>query len=381
MSIITHIKGYHLRFQPRPALGNARTFIREREFLVVEVSTDGGFSGWGEVFSSPYGAAALIRHRLAAKVLGQDPQEFGRIYSEMVRLQGYDRRGAHPMAVSAIDMALHDLAARERQTSVAAMLGGALRSQILAYASGPFMLEGDAPYKDFPSEVEKLAKRGFKAVKPRVGLSPKADGDIINRLRQQVGQDISLMVDINQGYTVNAAIESAKRMEEAGLMWIEEPVQPEDISGYKKVAAASVSAIAGGEAIASPAGFRDFLVEGGLSIIQPDMTVCGGFSGYQRIAALASAFDVPSMPHVFSTVINLHAAMQMAALLPAWHAGGHGPYPYVEFDTSGNPLMELFGNPVSSDGYIQLPEGHGIGVDIKAEDFAEWIVDHWSVER
>ncbi|QXC52325.1 mandelate racemase/muconate lactonizing enzyme family protein (plasmid) [Agrobacterium salinitolerans] len=381
MSTIIKIKGYHLRFRPQPALGNARTFIREREFLVVEVTTGNGLSGWGEVFSSPYGAAALIRHRLAPKILGEDPQEFGRIYAEMVKLQGYDRRGAHPMAVSAIDMALHDLAARERQTSVSAMLGGALRTTIPAYASGPFMLEGDAPYRDFPDEVEKLARQGFRAVKPRVGLSPKADGEIINRLRKQVGQDIALMVDINQGYTVNAAIESAKRMEEAGLMWIEEPVQPEDIQGYKKVVGASVSAIAGGEAIASPAGFRDFLVEGALSIVQPDMTVCGGFSGYQRVAALASAFDVPTMPHVFSTVINLHAAIQMAALLPAWHAGGLSPYPYVEFDTSGNPLMELYGNPVSGEGFLDLPDGHGIGIDIKADDFADWIVDHWSVER
>lgn len=380
MSIITKINGYHLRFQPMPALGNARTFIREREFLILEVASESGFRGWGEVFSSPHGAAALIRHRLAPKVLGQDAQEFGRIYSDLVRLQGYDRRGAHSMAVSAIDMALHDLAARERQTSVARMLGGPLRSKILAYASGPFMLEGDDPYKDFPKEVEKLARRGFKAMKPRVGLSPRSDGRIINNLRRQVGEDVSLMVDINQGYTVNAAIESAKRMEEAGLMWIEEPVQPEDISGYKKVATASLSAIAGGEALGSPAAFREFLVEGALSLIQPDMTVCGGFSGYQRVAALASAFDVPTMPHVFSTVINLYAALQMASLLPAWHAGGHSPYPYLEFDTSGNPFMEIYGNPVTSDGYLKLPEGDGIGVNIEAQDFADWIVDQWSIE-
>lgn len=381
MSTIAKINGYHVRFRPETPLGNARTFIREREFLMVELVTDEGLRGWGEVFSSPFAAGALVKHRLAPRVLGQDPQSFGRLYSEMMSLRGYDRRGAHPMAVSAVDMALHDLAARERQTSVSGMLGGALRAQVLAYASGPFMVEGSEPFREFPKEVERLVRRGFRAVKPRVGVSPVSDGRIVNDLRRQVGSEVALMVDINQGYTVSAAIESAKRMEEAGLMWIEEPVQPEDISGYKKVSAATVSAVAGGEAIASLAGVRDFLVSDAISVLQPDMTVCGGFSGYQRIAALASSFDIPSMPHVFSSVINLYASLQMAVLLPAWHAGGPSPYPYVEFDTSGNPLMEIYGDPVSADGHIQLPDGHGIGIEIKAEDFSDWIVDHWSVER
>ena len=376
---ITEIAGYHLKYTPRVPLGNSRTFIRIREVLAVELKTDTGHAGWGDVFASPWAAAAFIRQRFGRTLLGKSPELYGRLYAEMLDTVGYDRRGPAMMAISSLDLALHDLAARIRGQRIADLLGGALRERMPAYASGPFIREGAAPYAGFEAEAEQQARRGFRYLKPRAGVDPRADGMMVSSLRKALGPEIGLMVDINQGYTARAAVMAARRMEAADLLWIEEPVMPEDLPGYRAVAAATPIPIAGGEALASLAAYRDF-VQTGVGVLQPDMTVCGGFSGFRAIASLAAAYDLPVMPHVFSSAINLHASLQMAALLPPRKAGAAHPYPLIEYDATDNPLLELFGSPVAKDGTIALPEGPGLGIDIKAAMLEPWTIERWSLK-
>lgn len=374
------IRGFHVGFSPSPALGNASTFIRRRDFLLLQLTGEDGSVGWGEVFASPFAAAAFIRSRLAPLVLGQSAHDTHRLYHAMTGTLGYDRRGAAMMAVSAMDMALHDLAARSRGISVARMLGGGLRDRMLAYASGPFIAEGADPYGAYPAQVDDLLRRGFRAIKPRVGVAPRQDGAAMRAMRRQAGPDAALMVDINQGYTVGAAIESARHMEEADLLWIEEPLQPEDIGGYQAVARAARCAIAGGEALASPAAFRDFLQARTFSVLQPDLTVCGGFTGFRRIAALADAFDVPVMPHVFGTLVNAHAALQMGALLALRRGGGPMPYPFIEVDITPNPLLTLLGSmDPGPDGTLAVPDRPGIGLELDPARLEPWLTEQWRV--
>ena len=376
---VVEINGFHLHFKPEHPLGNARTFMRSRDFLALRVKTDKGVCGWGEVFSSPWASAALVRHQFARLVLGRSPDSYRRIYHDMLGTLGYDRRGPAMMAISAIDMALHDAAARSHGVRVVDMLGGPLRDRVFAYASGPFMREADEPYGHYAAEVESYLERGFRALKPRAGLSPMEDGAMVAALRRQVGHDIGLMVDINQGYTSAAASRSAQAMNDADLLWIEEPVQPEDVAGYRAVARATPTPVAGGEALGSLASFRDFFEAGALAIVQPDMTVCGGFSGFDRVAGMADAYDLPVMPHAFSTAINFHASLQMAALLPARRGGGPASYPFVEWDPTGNPLIERFGLALEKDGHVALPDGPCIGIDLEPEKLAPWVVESWTV--
>jgi D-galactarolactone cycloisomerase len=378
---VVSIRGYHVGFAPTPALGNASTFIRRRDFLLLQLLGEDGSVGWGEVFSSPFAASAFIRAKLVPLVLGQSAMDVGRLYHAMLGTLGYDRRGAAMMAVSAMDMALHDLAARAQGISVARMLGGALRDRMLAYASGPFIAEGDDPYGAYPDQVDALLRRGFRAIKPRVGVAPRQDGAAMRAMRRQAGPDVALMVDINQGYTVGAAIESARHMEDADLLWIEEPLQPEDIGGYQAVARAVGCAIAGGEALASLAGFRDFLAARTFSVLQPDLTVCGGFTGFRRVAALADAYDVPVMPHVFGTVVNARAALQVGALLSPRRGGGPMPYPFIEIDVTPNPLLALLGTPEPGpDGTIAVPDAPGIGLDLDPARLEPWMTEHWQLD-
>ena len=375
---IVEIRGFLVGFSPSPAIGNARTFIRRRDFLLLQLVTDGSISGWGEVFSSPHAASALIQSRFAGMILGQSPTDYGRLWEAMLNTVGYDRRGVAMMAISAIDMALHDIAARSRNISVAALLGGALRDRVFTYASGPFIADSGQPYAHYAAEAEIYLARGFRAVKPRAGVDPKADGRMALGLRSLIGADIGLMVDINQGYTARAAIASARRMEEADLLWIEEPVLPEDIEGDRTIAAAVPAAIAGGEAWGSLATFRDFLAKGTISILQPDMTVCGGYTGFAKVAALAAAYDLPVMPHVFGTVVHQRAALQMAALVPSRRGGGPAEYPYVEIDATDNPLLTLGGAmELATDGTVAIPEAPGTGLDLDPERLAPWLTESW----
>lgn len=375
---VVEIRGHQLGFAPTPAIGNASRMIRRRDFLLLELVADTGARGWGEVFASPAAAAALIRTRLAPLILGASPHCHGRLYDQMLGTLGYDRRGPGMMAISAVDMALHDLAARDRSLSVAEALGGALRTRLPTYASAPFItVDAAEPYGHYEAEVDSILRRNFRALKPRAGVSPRADGAMALALRRQVGPDVSIMVDINQGYTARAAIDSARRMEEAGLLWMEEPVGPEDIAGYAAVSAAVPMAIAGGEALASLAAFRDVLSAGAMSVLQPDLTVCGGYTGFLRIAALAAAYELPVMPHVFGTVVNMRAALQAAALV-APRRGAPGEYPWIEYDASANPLLEVVGAlTVAGDGTVEVPDAPGTGLDLQAERLAPWVSETW----
>ncbi|MBR0648620.1 mandelate racemase/muconate lactonizing enzyme family protein [Roseomonas terrae] len=380
MGTIAAIRGHHVGFAPATALGNAAGFIRRRDFLLLEIEADDGTIGWGEVGASPWAAAALIRHGFARQVIGQPAAAHGRIFEALLAQRGYDQRGVSMMAISAIDMALHDVAARRQGVSVAALRGGALRNRVPAYASGPFMLEGPDPYAGFPRDIDAYLRRGFRAIKPRAGAGPAADGAMAEALRRQVGPDVALMVDFNRGVTARAGLASAQLMAPAGLLWIEEPTVPEDLPGYRMVAQTSPIGIAGGEALGSLAAFRELLETGAVSVVQPDLSVCGGYSGYARVAALCAAWDLPVMPHVFGTLVNFHASLQAAALTPSRRGGAAMPYPFLECDVSGNPLLTMLGEvPLDADGMVRLPEGPGAGFDLRAEQLSPWLVESWSV--
>ena len=378
---IAEIRGYHLRCRLGEPIGNAVTFFDSKEALLVEVQTDAGIAGWGEAWSSPTTAAAYIRQRLAPLVLGQDPTATGRLWRIMAGTAGYDRRGSAMMATAAMDIALHDIAGKARGVPVSALLGGALRHRATAYASGPFMKPGGHPYRTVPAQVEAWAREGFRAFKPRGGFSPHEDGAMMLGLRRQLGPEAALMLDFNQGYTARAAIQAARHLQDAELLWLEEPVGPEDVAGYRAVADAAPMAIAGGEALASLAGFRDFVVAGAMGILQPDLAVCGGFTGVMRVAALAEAFDLPVVPHVWGAVVNYHAALQLVSVLPGCRAGGPASLPFIEVDVTENPLLDVLGKPKPDEaGTIAISDRPGLGLDLSADQLAPWIIDRWSVK-
>ena len=152
-------------------------------------------------------------------------------------------------------------------------------------------------------------------MKLRMGVVPRSDGERLRKVRERVGPAFPLMVDLNEGATLRSARAYGEAFSESDLVWLEEPILHDNLDGYRRLAASLPMALAGGESLFGLNAFRDYLAKGALDIVQPDLALCGGFSEGLRIAALADAFEVPLIPHVWGTGINFCASMHFATIL------------------------------------------------------------------
>ncbi|MGK9236229.1 mandelate racemase/muconate lactonizing enzyme family protein [Inquilinus limosus] len=371
---IDRIRLYHLSAPLPEPIGNAKLFFDRRDTLLVEVAA-GPLSGWGETWAAPAAAAAVIRAQLAACVLGRDPRHLGRLWHDMRQAAG-PANGLGMMAVAAIDMALHDLVAQDRGVPLSVLLGGARRDRIPAYASGPFFKPGGHPYRDFEREVGGYLRSGFRAIKLRSGFRPADDAVAALTVRRMIGAEAPLMIDFNQACTPRNAIATAALMEEAAPLWIEEPASPGDLAGYRLVSNHVRPAVAGGETYGTAAEFLPFLAAGAMDVLQPDIAICGGFTGVGQAAMLADLHDRPVVPHVWGGIVNFMAALHLAATLPERRAGAAEPFPYLEFDAGPNPLRDLFGRPaLNRDGTVSVPDGPGLGIDPAREALEALLVE------
>ncbi|MBN8997405.1 MAG: mandelate racemase/muconate lactonizing enzyme family protein [Rhizobiales bacterium] len=375
---IVSARGMIIRCRLPEAIGNSRQFHEEWTAFLIQLETDGGLFGWGENTFLPHAVSAHVRHRLLPALMGKDPTAVLPLFRAMERTVGYDRRGAAMMAISAADMAIWDLAGRALGVPVATLLGGAVRDRVTAYASGPFMRRGPDPYARYEAEVSDYLKAGFRAFKIRAGIDPAADEAIIRRLRDLAGPDIAIALDINQGYLVRTALELDERLRGLGVLWIEEPIQPDDIAGYRFLAGKMHAPLAGGEALAGLKAFADFLSPRTFDIVQPDLSICGGFTVARAIAALGEANDVPVISHTFGTPINFFASLQLAAVLPEHRLTAGLGYPLLEYDVGENAMRQRLPiTPVSADGTVAIPDRPGIGFEVDRAAFEPFIVEHW----
>jgi len=373
---ISEIRLYHLEAMLPEPIGNALVSFPKRETLLVEVVA-GDLSGWGEAWLSPLTAAAVIEIQLAKHVLGRDPRHALSIWRDMRRGTEGDTAAT---GIAAIDMALHDLAARAHGVPLSTLLGGAKRDRVPAYASGPFFKPGGHPYRDFEREIAGYLKDGFRAIKLRIGHGVEDDVKIILQTRKAIGDERDLMVDFNQSCSIRRAIATIERVSDARLLWVEEPTRPDDIAGYGVAAGHLTPAIAGGETFTKAATFLPLLSKGSLDVLQPDLAICCGFSGVQQVQALAEIHERPLIPHVWGSTINFHAALQLTATLPAHRGGGHASFPFMEYDVGPNPLLDLCGRPaLDGDGCVVVPDGNGIGISPTKEQLQPFIRMHRSI--
>jgi len=367
---ISEIRLFHLSAPLSEPIGNALVFFPKRQTLLVEIVA-GGKSGWGEAWLAPGSAAAVIETQLAGLLLGRDPTHIGALWQTMREATEGD--GAM-VAIAALDMALHDLTARVYDISLVTLLGGARRETVQAYASGPFFKPNGHPYRDFEREIDGYLEEGFRALKVRSGFKPDDDVAAILATRQQVGDAVDLMLDFNQSCTPRRSISTAAAMEDARLLWIEEPARPGDLAGYRLAAQHIKPAIAGGETLTTANAFLPHLIEGSMDILQPDIAICGGLTGVRQVANLAQIYQRPLIPHVWGSTVNFHAALHLVANLPPQRGGGSSAFPYLEYDVGENPLLELAGRPrLNEDGSISVPEGPGLGISLTAAAFEPFV--------
>jgi D-galactarolactone cycloisomerase len=353
----------------------------ERNSLLVRIRTDDGLEGWGEggQYGPPSPVAAVIDDVLAPRLIGRTPDQPVRIWEELYSFsRDFGRQGPYIEAISALDIALWDLWGQSLDRPVHALLGGAFRDRLPAYATGGYYGENfrdrTAMLEELKAQTATYVDSGFGILKMKVGLLPIAlDAERVTTVRRTVGPDVDLLVDANHAYNTATAIRMGRALEENGILWFEEPVVPEDRAGYRAVREALSVPVAGGEAEYTRYGFRELIGGGCVDIAQPDLCVSGGFSEFQKIQALASTYGVLTVPHVWGSGIALAAALHALATVPATpHTYAPVPLqnlPVVEYDRTHNPLRDelLVENFALTDGDLLVPQGPGLGVTIDEE--------------
>lgn len=369
---ITNVEAIILEspYQNRPPEGSDEAH-GVKHCLLLKVSTDQGLVGWSDVETAPHVAAAVVDapasgagmfEGLRSLVVGEDPFEVDRLWDKIYRgTIYYGRRGVAMQVLSGFDIACHDLMGKATDRPLHKLLGGARRDRVRAYASTLFRPTPDA----MRQASEFYRSRGFTAVKFGWGVfgqDRKRDIALVAAARQALGPDTALLVDA--GWTVNRsahdAVDLCRALEPYDVFWLEDFLHPECYDGYAKVKAAGVTTrLAAGEQEATAWGFRELIARGGIDVVQPDLTRCGGFTQARRIAWEAEHAGVDVCPHAWLTDLLSAASLHFNAVLPRAL--------FLEYNVCENPMLrEIIRNSVqmTPDGFIPVPQGPGLGIEV-----------------
>lgn len=354
--------------------------------VLVTITTESGLIGYGEakpaVGSAGNGAAlcAIVRHELRPRLVGKDAREVSRLWSQMYNgtraplaersgraMPVLGRRGVHTAAMSGVDLALWDLAAKARACSVLELLGGPCRDRVKAYASG-----GWADAARIGDELSRYTQQGFRAIKMRIGAM---DGSVEHSLRRvtaarkAIGDDVDLMCDAHGTMNVAEAKRFCTAAAPLSLRFVEEPVASDDRCGLAEVRAASPLPIAAGESEFAAFDFQELLSARAVDVLQPDLAIAGGMSEGLRIGALAYANRLELAPHCWGSAISFQAARTLAFACPAGVL--------VEVPMGGAPLLREMAaiDLALHDGLLDPPSGAGFGVEPDAEFVRRYTID------
>jgi len=347
---ITAVEAVPLAIPLRPTSPPSPWAAGAGKQLLVRVTTDDGLVGWGECFAygAPLAVASVVDDALAPLVVGRDPLQVETVSQAMHQaLMIWGRRGLGMFAVSGVELALWDIAGKARGVPVHALLGGAGRTRLPAYAS---LLRFARP-ADVARACTAAAKQGYTAVKLH-----QIDLESVAAAREAVGDGVELMLDTNCPWSVEEAIRTGRRLERYNLRWLEEPVwPPEDYAGLARVRAAIAIPIAAGENEATLHGARHIIEAAAVDIVQPSVTKVGGLSEMRKIAVLAEATGVTFQPHSYYFGPGLAATLHVLAATPA--------APFVEFPP-GSLEASLTAEPlVCRHGVVTVPDRPGLGAD------------------
>lgn len=331
---------------------------------LVDVRTDDGVSGIGEciVRKAPQVTKAVVDQLLAPVILGRDPHDVEGLWDAMfAQLRGWGHyRGFVFEAMSGIDTALWDILAKIAGLPLYKALGGAGRDRVPCYASSVY-------FADIPvmvAEAEGQIAAGHTAIKVKIGRGAALGGrrtDVasVRAIREAIGPDVDIMLDVNSAYDAATAISVGRQLEDSDITWLEEPVPPDDLDGYRKVRRGQPIPVAAGESEFGVFGFRELIGRGAIDVVQPDVARVGGPTGARRVGALVHAHNLRYAPHTgFSAGVAHLASLHVAAAVPNLLT--------YEYFYAPNPLRDIFTQPFPQPvaGWIALPPGPGLGLEL-----------------
>jgi L-alanine-DL-glutamate epimerase-like enolase superfamily enzyme len=334
---------------PRP-VRTARHNHGHADTVVVEMRADSGLVGSGYCFAfGPRKAAALaaLVEDFADLYRGHAAAPQARFADAWRSMHFIGHTGLALMALSALDTACWDVAARGAGLPLFRFLGGD-RTRVPSYASSGLWL--DQSVDELLLEAEAFRVQGHRAMKMRIGRDdPEEDVERVRIVRDALGGDAALLADVNQGWDETTTVRIGRRLESQGLYWLEEPLPYEDLDGYARVTAALDMRIATGETDYGSLGMKRHLEARAADVLMPDLQRMGGPSEFMRAAALCQAWHQPVSSHLFTEACaHLLAAAPNALILEHM-----------------NWWQDLFSEPLLiEDGCVVLSEKPGIGVDL-----------------
>ncbi|MGH2533148.1 MAG: mandelate racemase/muconate lactonizing enzyme family protein [Thermomicrobiales bacterium] len=325
---------------------------------LVKITAADGTVGWGEAHAplGPRATKAVVEDVLAPILIGANPLAVERHWEKMfgsMRLRGHNA-GYQLEAIAGVDIALWDLAGKLLDVPVYHLLGGPFRTELPAYASG---VPG-ATVADRVATAERIIGEGYTAMKASIGRGD-VDTDLagIEAIADAVRGKADLLVDAHGAYSTENALYVGRKLEAMGVYWFEDPLPPEDVDGYARLAAALDMAVAVGETDCTRWQIAERLRRRAADVLLPDICRAGGISEGRRIATTASLHNVKWAAHVsMGSSVHVAAAAHLAA--------ASANFLIFEFSSSPNPIGDnLLTAPLHpEDGILRVPDGPGLGI-------------------
>ena len=367
---ITNIEGFNLSSPLERPFGWSNGWISARVVGLLKIETDEGITGWGEGYVGARGD--FVKQLFGDLLIGADPLNRNALWQGMFArvYNGNNAGGFGGSAISAVDIALWDIAGKAAGQSVSDLLGGRIRDKVAVYATGLYYTEGEFPTR-LLDEATMYVELGFKGMKTKIGGLPIAE-DVrrVAAIRGAIGDDIRLMVDANQAYPASTAIRIGNHLADLDITWFEEPVNAKDVDAYLQVQAAVPMPVAGGENLRTRYEFNDFFARRAYDIAQPDVVNAGGITEMRNIAMNANSCGILVNPHVWGSPVMIAASLHLASTIPpcppAYEPRPYEQEPVMEFDRTPSGIREgIAAEPFDQQGgFITVPTAPGLGVEI-----------------
>ncbi|WEX10926.1 mandelate racemase/muconate lactonizing enzyme family protein [Chelativorans sp. AA-79] len=349
---ISRITCSAFRMPLKQAVSSSRVTMTHRELVVVEVEVDNGEIGVGWCTTAGVGAAAvhaLISGYLAPMLLGSDPRNTEQIWQRLwMECHAAGPGGITTLAISAIDIAMWDIKAKNAGEPLYRLLGGA-RTSVQVYASA---INLHLSMEDLVEQVRAQSSDGYTAFKIKVGRPGLyEDRERCLAIRKIIGDNGCLMLDANQKWSVGEATQRIRILLDAAPLFIEEPLLSDDVGGHMKLRNATGMPIAVGEQLCNRFEFWNYVHDGATDYLQPDVWKVGGITEFLKIAALGAAAGLPISPHG-AMELSVHLA---AALPNALHVENIFGLNLFDFGATSGPMAIANGRYVLGSG-----RGHGV---------------------
>lgn len=345
---------------------------------LIKISTDEGITGWSDIETQPHVGKAIVDapsggaigfESLRAALVGENPLERERLWQKMYRyLAYYGRAGAGMQMISGADIALWDIAGKAFGQPIHLLLGAKYRDRVRAYASTLFRPDPSG----MKEAVAEYRERGFTAIKfgwGVFGYDLERDIALVRAARDEAGPGIELLVDGGwygtdpanpfKSRSIKEWTRLVRSLEELDVVWLEDFMHPENLEGYRAVSdQCTTLRVAAGEQTSGYESFVRLAEEGGVDVLQPDLSRCGGLTIGKQVADFAMRRQIECVPHAWLTDLLKAASLHLNAYLMQSR--------YLEYNVSSASLLNTLCTTQIEleDGHIPVPNGPGLGVEV-----------------